>query len=272
MTSLMADQPTSGGDSGRRSRVKAGLTPNRRRQTFENDEYEEFARRILRAYTRRVADGDVEALSLMTGPPTTPSPRRSRACALGVTPGPRSAPGSASPARPHSSDGEHRTCPRDVPGPPSTPNLRHGEQRKKLKLARTLSPRATHQNTLVMHSSPTTNGSHAGSHTDEQPSEASDPSGQPEETRPRSRTDPYGTGRRYGNLRIRRLGVRVPPSALIFPQARALFFKVGREFGSWCGVWRLTISYSPMRSCGSWRALPGPVAGLPRSHGRRSSA
>lgn len=33
----------------------------------ENDEYEEFIRRILRAYSRRVADGDVEALSLRTG-------------------------------------------------------------------------------------------------------------------------------------------------------------------------------------------------------------
>jgi hypothetical protein len=33
----------------------------------ERREYGEFARRILRAYSRRVADGDVEALSLMTG-------------------------------------------------------------------------------------------------------------------------------------------------------------------------------------------------------------
>jgi len=29
----------------------------------ENDEYAAFARRILRAYARRVADGDVEALT-----------------------------------------------------------------------------------------------------------------------------------------------------------------------------------------------------------------
>ena len=32
----------------------------------ENDEYAAFARRVLRAYARRVADGDVEALTLMT--------------------------------------------------------------------------------------------------------------------------------------------------------------------------------------------------------------
>ena len=54
-------------EHGRRSSVKAGLTPNRRRRTVENDEYGAFVRRILRAYSRRVADGDVEALSLMTG-------------------------------------------------------------------------------------------------------------------------------------------------------------------------------------------------------------
>ena len=32
----------------------------------ENDEYAAFARRVLRAYARRVADGDIEALTLMT--------------------------------------------------------------------------------------------------------------------------------------------------------------------------------------------------------------
>jgi len=41
------------------------LTSNRRRRSVENDEYASFIRRILRAYSRRVADGDVEALSLM---------------------------------------------------------------------------------------------------------------------------------------------------------------------------------------------------------------
>ena len=63
----MADQPTGSGDSGRRSGDKARLSPKRRRRSVENDEYGEFIRRILRAYSRRVADGDVEALSLMTG-------------------------------------------------------------------------------------------------------------------------------------------------------------------------------------------------------------
>ena len=41
------------------------MTSNRRRRSVENDEYASFIRRILRAYSRRVADGDVEALSLM---------------------------------------------------------------------------------------------------------------------------------------------------------------------------------------------------------------
>ncbi len=43
------------------------LTPNRPGRVVENDEYAAFARRVLRAYARRVADGDVEALTLMLG-------------------------------------------------------------------------------------------------------------------------------------------------------------------------------------------------------------
>jgi hypothetical protein len=50
-----------------RNTVKNRLTPNRRRRLVENDEYAAFARRVLRAYARRVADGDVEALTTMTG-------------------------------------------------------------------------------------------------------------------------------------------------------------------------------------------------------------
>jgi len=38
------------------------------RRQVENDEYAAFARRVLRAYSRRVGDGDVEALALMVGP------------------------------------------------------------------------------------------------------------------------------------------------------------------------------------------------------------
>ena len=47
--------------------VKDTLTPDRAGRTVENDEYAAFARRVLRAYARRVADGDVEALALMLG-------------------------------------------------------------------------------------------------------------------------------------------------------------------------------------------------------------
>jgi hypothetical protein len=47
--------------------VKARLTPGRSRRLVENEDYAAFTRRILRAYARRVADGDVEALIAMTG-------------------------------------------------------------------------------------------------------------------------------------------------------------------------------------------------------------
>ena len=47
--------------------VKAGLTPKRPRRQVENDEYAAFVRRILHACSRRVGDGDVEALALMLG-------------------------------------------------------------------------------------------------------------------------------------------------------------------------------------------------------------
>lgn len=42
--------------------VNGGLTPKRRRPVTENPEYAAFARRILQAYSRRVATGDVESL------------------------------------------------------------------------------------------------------------------------------------------------------------------------------------------------------------------
>ena len=44
--------------------VKARLTPKRARRQVE---YAAFVRRILRACSRRVGDGDVEALALMLG-------------------------------------------------------------------------------------------------------------------------------------------------------------------------------------------------------------
>ena len=47
--------------------VKNSLTPNRAGRVVENDQYAAFACRILRAYARRIATGDVEALTLMLG-------------------------------------------------------------------------------------------------------------------------------------------------------------------------------------------------------------
>jgi hypothetical protein len=48
--------------------VNRPLTPHqrpRRRNVVENDEYAAFIRRVIRAYARRVAAGDVEALADM---------------------------------------------------------------------------------------------------------------------------------------------------------------------------------------------------------------
>ena len=50
-------QPTGGSRPPRR----------RRRDVVENDEYAAFTRRIIRAYAKRVATGDVEALTDMVG-------------------------------------------------------------------------------------------------------------------------------------------------------------------------------------------------------------
>ena len=46
--------------------VNNPLTPRAGRPVVENDEYAAFARRILRAYARRIATGDIEALTLIT--------------------------------------------------------------------------------------------------------------------------------------------------------------------------------------------------------------
>ena len=48
---------------GTRSNVKASLTPTRRRRVVENDQYAAFVRRVIAAYRRRVAAGDVDAIS-----------------------------------------------------------------------------------------------------------------------------------------------------------------------------------------------------------------
>jgi hypothetical protein len=46
--------------------VNNPLTSNSGRPVVENDEYAAFARRVLRAYARRIASGDIEALTLIT--------------------------------------------------------------------------------------------------------------------------------------------------------------------------------------------------------------
>ena len=108
MTPTTADHPSGASDCARRSSVKARLTPNRRRRSIENDEYASFTRRVLRAYARRVAAGDVDALAAMTGwPPswTRQSARLSSDSGGPGTRGPRSRSGWASLARQHSNDG-----------------------------------------------------------------------------------------------------------------------------------------------------------------------
>ena len=47
--------------------VNTRLTPKRARPVVENGAYAAFTRRILAAYARRIATGDIEALTLMTG-------------------------------------------------------------------------------------------------------------------------------------------------------------------------------------------------------------
>ena len=46
--------------------VKPALTPNRPPRVVENDQYAAFLKRVLRAYARRIADGDIEALTHLT--------------------------------------------------------------------------------------------------------------------------------------------------------------------------------------------------------------
>jgi len=43
--------------------VNRSLTPGRARAVVQNEEYAAFARRIVRAYARRVAAGDIDALT-----------------------------------------------------------------------------------------------------------------------------------------------------------------------------------------------------------------
>ena len=61
------DNPSPQASPAGRSTVNTSLTLKRARRLVENDDYAAFARRILRAYARRIADGDVDALIAMTG-------------------------------------------------------------------------------------------------------------------------------------------------------------------------------------------------------------
>jgi hypothetical protein len=45
--------------------VNKPLTRNRRSRVVENDEYAAFLRRVIAAYSRRVAAGDIEAITTM---------------------------------------------------------------------------------------------------------------------------------------------------------------------------------------------------------------
>jgi hypothetical protein len=45
--------------------VKTALTAKRRYRIVENDEYAAFLRRVIRAYSRRIGDGDIEAIGSM---------------------------------------------------------------------------------------------------------------------------------------------------------------------------------------------------------------
>jgi hypothetical protein len=50
----------------RPSTVNHSLTGNRLRRVVENDDYAAFLRRVIRAYSRRVAAGDIEAVADLT--------------------------------------------------------------------------------------------------------------------------------------------------------------------------------------------------------------
>ncbi len=45
--------------------VNKSLTPKRSRPAVENDDYAAFVRRVIRAYSRRIAAGDIEAIGTM---------------------------------------------------------------------------------------------------------------------------------------------------------------------------------------------------------------
>src|SRR3954464_1137825 len=91
--------------------VKPALTPKRRnrsRRQVENTQFDAFVRRVLRAYPRRVAAGDVEALRSLSVL-STEVDAVTRLAVAGLrkpptaTPGPKSPTGLVSPSRPRTS-------------------------------------------------------------------------------------------------------------------------------------------------------------------------
>jgi hypothetical protein len=60
-----AEAPITTRPAERPSGVNKPLTPKRRTRVVENDEYAAFLRRVIRAYSRRVAAGDIEAITDM---------------------------------------------------------------------------------------------------------------------------------------------------------------------------------------------------------------
>ena len=56
---------TQAGSAAGTNTVNTGLTPKRPRPVVENDAYAAFAHRILTAYARRIAGGDLESLPLL---------------------------------------------------------------------------------------------------------------------------------------------------------------------------------------------------------------
>jgi hypothetical protein len=70
------------------STVNKGLTPKRRARLVENDEYAAFIRRVLRAYSRRIAQGDIDAITDMAAIATeTDTAIRDAITALRITHG-----------------------------------------------------------------------------------------------------------------------------------------------------------------------------------------
>ena len=59
----MSPSTTAGTSNG--PTVNRFLTPKRPRRVIENDEYAAFIRRVIRAYSRRIATGDIDAIADM---------------------------------------------------------------------------------------------------------------------------------------------------------------------------------------------------------------